>query len=154
MFPKKKKSAVKGYVLSTWFLWHHFASRKACWAWLAPRYISLWIFHCNSNPIPISFCYHPKSDTVIATIFRTHHDSTAVMQCTKIWSNLNARNLFIVKQISNEIWITMQKFISKTGLFLAFSYFFKGIASCEIHILSLRPDLSRFETDGNSTKQI
>ena len=66
-------------------------------------------FHRTSNPIPISFCYHSKSDTVIAIKFRTNHHSTAVMSCKIIWNVPSARNWIIVKQISNEIWIIVQK---------------------------------------------
>ena len=65
-------------------------------------------FHLNSNFTASSIDSHPNSDTEIATIFCTWHDSSAVVPCAKHCSDMITRNRVTRKQIFPQIWIRMK----------------------------------------------
>ena len=70
-------------------------------------------FHHNSNVMEISFCSHPNTNEVIATIFGTWHDSWAVMACAKFCCDMITSNWIRAKCNFHRIWIVMEKSLVK-----------------------------------------
>ena len=61
----------------------------------------------------ISFCSHPNTNKVIATIFGTWHDSWAVVACAKFCCNIITSNWIRVKWNCRHISIVMGKLLVK-----------------------------------------
>ena len=70
-------------------------------------------FHHNSNVMEISFCSHPNTNKVIATIFGTWHDSWAVVACAKFCCDMVTSNWIRAKWNFHRIWIVMDKSLVK-----------------------------------------
>ena len=66
-------------------------------------------FHHNEVSMEVPFCSHPNLDALIATKFCTCHDSTAVVTCAKICSNLMGSDRITAQEISHCIWILSAK---------------------------------------------
>ena len=87
--------------------------------------ISLTIFHHFSNAMKISFCFHPYSIKVIATMFCTCPDSLAVMAysvmaCAKYCCDLMTRNWITEKKelsIKFELWVKNCQWNGSGGCF-------------------------------------
>ena len=61
----------------------------------------------------ISFCSHPNTNKVIATIFGTWHDSWAVVACAKFCCDVIISNWIRAKWNFHHIWIVMEKSLVK-----------------------------------------
>ena len=61
----------------------------------------------------ISFCSHPNTNKVIATIFGTWHDSWAVVACAKFCCDMVISNWIRAKWNFHRIWIVMEKSLVK-----------------------------------------
>ena len=61
----------------------------------------------------ISFCSHPNTKKVIATIFGTWHDSWAVVACAKFCRDIIISNWIRAKWNFHRIWIVMEKSLVK-----------------------------------------
>ena len=61
----------------------------------------------------ISFCSHPNTNKVIATIFGTWHDSWAVVACAKFCCDMVISNWIRAKWNVHRIWIVMEKSLMK-----------------------------------------
>ena len=61
----------------------------------------------------ISFCSHPNTNKVIATIFGTWHDSWAVVACAKFCCDVVISNWIRAKWNFHRIWIVMEKSLVK-----------------------------------------
>ena len=61
----------------------------------------------------ISFCSHPNTNQVIATIFGTWHDSWAVVACAKFCCDMVISNWIRAKWNFHRIWIVMEKSLVK-----------------------------------------
>ena len=61
----------------------------------------------------ISFCSHPNTNKVIATIFGTWHDSWAVVACAKFCCDMVISNWKRAKWNFHRIWIVMEKSLVK-----------------------------------------
>ena len=94
--------------------------------------ISLTIFHHNPNVMEISFCSHPNTNKVIATIFGTWHDSWAVVACAKFCCDMITSNWIRAKWNFHRIWIVMEKSLVKWVLV---------VLCCDVVTLSIPVDL-------------
>ena len=70
----------------------------------------------NSNSMETSPCCYSVAGYQIATNFSTCHDSTAVVPCTKFYSDHCIRIEQRVKQNFHRIWIAIEKPLVKRGL--------------------------------------
>ena len=61
----------------------------------------------------ISFCSHPNTNKVIATIFGTWHDSWAVVACAKCCCDMIISSWIRAKWNFHHIWIVMEKSLVK-----------------------------------------
>ena len=61
----------------------------------------------------ISFCSHPNTKKVIATIFGTWHDSWAVVACAKFCRDIIISYWIRAKWNFHRIWIVMEKSLVK-----------------------------------------
>ena len=100
----------------------------------APGSVKQFLHH-NSNVMEISFCSHPNTNKVIATIFGTWHDSWAVVACAKFCRDMISSNWIKAKWNFHRIWIVMEKSLVKwvPGLRQAA----RGTRICEMGLLYL-----------------
>ena len=70
--------------------------------------VSRMFFHCNSDPMEISFCSHSDNNKVIATKF-----CTAVVAWAKICGDLMAINWITARRTFHRIWIASKKTFGK-----------------------------------------
>ena len=68
---------------------------------------------CRMDVMEISFCSHPNTNKVIATIFGTWHDSWAVVACAKFCCDVIISNWIRAKWNFHHIWIVMEKSLVK-----------------------------------------
>ena len=74
----------------------------------------------------ISFCSHPNTDKVIATIFGTWHDSWAVVACAKFCCEMVISNWIRAKWNFHRIWIVMEKSLVKWAQVLMWNWILLG----------------------------
>ena len=76
----------------------------------------LQFFHHNSNVMAISFCSHPNTNKLIATIFGTWHDSRAVVACANFYYDMITSKWIAAGLPTSKILLPY--FVEKISVFL------------------------------------